>query len=395
MSLFDFIFRRQPSTDKLKYEGIFKMLNGYTPHFTSWSGGLYESELIRSAINANATHISKLKVELIGTAKPALRTKLQHAPNQFQTWSQFLRRLSTILDVHNTAFITPILDDYGQISGIYTPLPHKCEIVQYNGRPFIRYEFSNGEHAAIELDNCGIMTQHQYRNDLLGESNHALFPTMELINIQNQGIEEGVKSAATYRFWAKLNNFTKTTDIAKERKRFTEQNFSKEAEAGGVLLFPNSYDDIHQVDVKPWIIDSEQMKIIKENVFEYFGVNEDILMNRFKSEVWSAYYEGRIEPFAIQFSEVLTKMLFTFTEQSFGNEVMATANRLQYMSNQDKLNVSSQMLDRGIMSINDVREIWNLPPVEGGDARIIRGEYYAADEKINEEDSTDEGNQSV
>lgn len=391
MGLFDFLFKRQPSTDKLKYEGIFKMLNGYTPHFTSWSGGLYESELIRSAINANATHISKLKVELIGTAKPALRTKLQHAPNQFQTWSQFLRRLSTILDVHNTAFITPILDDYGQISGIYTPLPHKCEIVQYNGRPFIRYEFSNGEHAAIELENCGIMTQHQYRNDLLGESNHALFPTMELINIQNQGIEEGVKSAATYRFWAKLNNFTKTTDIAKERKRFTEQNFSKEAEAGGVLLFPNTYDDIHQVDVKPWIIDSEQMKIIKENVFEYFGVNEDILMNRFKSEVWSAYYEGRIEPFAIQFSEVLTKMLFTFTEQSFGNEVMATANRLQYMSNQDKLNVSSQMLDRGIMSINDVREIWNLPPVEGGDARIIRGEYYAADEKINEEDSTDEG----
>lgn len=395
MGLFDFIFRRQPSTDKLKYEGIFKMLNGYTPHFTSWSGGLYESELIRSAINANATHISKLKVELIGTAKPALRTKLQHAPNQFQTWSQFLRRLSTILDVHNTAFITPILDDYGQISGIYTPLPHKCEIVQYNGKPYIRYEFSNGEHAAIELENCGIMTQHQYRNDLLGETNHALFPTMELINIQNQGIEEGVKSAATYRFWAKLNNFTKTTDIAKERKRFTEQNFSKEAKAGGVLLFPNTYDDIHQVDVKPWIIDSEQMKIIKENVFEYFGVNEDILMNRFKSEVWSAYYEGRIEPFAIQFSEVLTKMLFTFTEQSFGNEVMATANRLQYMSNQDKLNVSSQMLDRGIMSINDVREIWNLPPVEGGDARIIRGEYYAADEKINEEDSTDEGNQSV
>ena len=395
MGLFDFIFRRQPSTDKLKYEGIFKMLNGYTPHFTSWSGGLYESELIRSAINANATHISKLKVELIGTAKPALRTKLQHAPNQFQTWSQFLRRLSTILDVHNTAFITPILDDYGQISGIYTPLPHKCEIVQYNGRPFIRYEFSNGEHAAIELDNCGIMTQHQYRNDLLGETNHALFPTMELINIQNQGIEEGVKSAATYRFWAKLNNFTKTTDITKERKRFTEQNFSKEAEAGGVLLFPNTYDDIHQVDVKPWVIDSEQMKIIKENVFEYFGVNEKILQNDFTSEVWSAYYEGRIEPFAIQFSDVLTKMLFTFTEQSFGNEVMATANRLQYMSNQDKLNVSSQMLDRGIMSINDVREIWNLPPVEGGDARIIRGEYYAADEKINEEDSTDEGNQSV
>ena len=63
---------------------------------------------------------------------------------------------------------------------------------------------------------------------------------------------------------------------------------------------------------------------------------------------------------------------------------MLTANRLQYMSNSDKLNVSSQLLDRGVMSINDIREIWNLPPVEGGDARIIRGEYWNADEKIQE-----------
>ena len=77
-------------------------------------------------------------------------------------------------------------------------------------------------------------------------------------------------------------------------------------------------------------------------------------------------------------------MLFTFREQTAGNEVIATANRLQYLSNADKLAVSSQMLDRGIMSINDVREIWNLPPVDGGDARIIRGEYYNADEKVNE-----------
>ena len=113
-------------------------------------------------------------------------------------------------------------------------------------------------------------------------------------------------------------------------------------------------------------------------------VNEDILTNKAYGDAWTAFYEGAIEPFALQFSEVMTKMLYTLREQSQGNLVMATANRLQYLSNSEKLNVSSQMLDRGIMSINDVREIWNLPPVEGGDARIIRGEYYNADEKIDE-----------
>jgi hypothetical protein len=299
------------------------------------------------------------------------------------TWGQFLYRLSTILDIHNTAFITPVYDEFGEVSGIYCPLPHLCMIVQYNNVPYLRYEFSPGQNAAIELESCGILTKHQYKNDFFGESNHALLPTMDLIHIQNQGIEEGVKSAATYRFIATLTNFVKPDDLAKERQRFTEKNLSKDADGnGGILLFPNTYKDVKQVDSKPFVVSAEQMTIIKDNVYEYFGVNEDILQNKAYGDAWAAFYEGAIEPFAIQFSDVLTKMLFTFREQSQGNMVMATANRLQYMSNADKLNVSSQLLDRGIMSINDVREIWNLTPVEGGDARIIRGEYYNADDRL-------------
>jgi hypothetical protein len=303
-------------------------------------------------------------------------------------------RLSTILDVHNTAFICPVYDQYGEPSGIYTPLPKRCELVQYSGVPYLRYEFSNGNKAAIELAYCGIMNKHQYKNDLLGESNMALLPTMDLIHIQNQGIQEGVKSAATYRFMAQLSNFAKAEDLAKERKRFTAENFAKDSEGGGLLLFPNTYANIKQVDVKPWVVDAEQMEVIRKNVFEYFGVNEDVLQNKAYGDAWAAFYEGAIEPFAIQFSEVVTKMLFTFREQSQGNAVMATANRLQYLSNSEKLNVSSQMLDRGIMSINDVRDIWNLPPVEGGDTRIIRGEYWNADEKVNE-GQDNERNQDV
>ena len=388
MGLFDILFKSRPK-ERGQYEGTFKMLNGYTPRFTTWGGEIYESELIRSAINARATHISKLKIEVEGAARPALQNKLAHGPNQFQIWSQFMYRLSTILDVHNTAFITPVYDIYGEPSGIYCPLPNKCEVVAYNNIPYLRYEFSSGDKAAIELDYCGIMTKHQYKSDLLGETNGALFPTMELIHIQNQGIEEGVKSAATYRFMAQLSNFAKAEDLAKERKRFTAENLSKDG--GGLLLFPNTYTNIQQINAKPFVVDAEQMKLIRESVYEYFGVNEDVLTNKAYGDAWTAFYEGAIEPFAIQFSEVMTKMLFTFREQSQGNRVMATANRLQYLSNSEKLNVSSQMLDRGIMSINDVREIWNLPPVDGGDARIIRGEYYNADEKVTEE-SSDEGN---
>ena len=385
MGLFDLIFGNRPK-EKGKYEGSFKMLNGYTPHFTTFNGSIYESQLIRSAINARATHIAKLKVEIGGAARPALRSKLQHAPNQFQTWYQFMYRLSTILDIHNTAFICPVYDDYGQVSGIICPLPQRCEVISYNGAPYLRYEFSNGQRAAIELDACGVMTKFQYRDDLFGESNVALFPTIDLIDIQNQGIREGVKSAATYRFYAQVNNFTKADDLAKERKRFTEENFSKDAEGGGLLLFPNTYTNINQVKADPWVVDADEENIIKSNVFDYFNVNEAMLQSKAYGDDWTAVYEGICEPFAIQFSEVVTKMLFTLREQTQGNIVVASANRLQYMSNKEKLSMSIGLADRGILNRDEVREIWNLPPLPNGEGQeyIIRGEYWNANEKINE-----------
>ena len=390
MGLFDKIFGKRPKP-RGEFEGIFRMLDGYTPHFTTWGGGMYESELVRAAINARATHISKLNVETRGAARPALQRKLAHGPNEFQTWSQFLYRLSTILDIHNTAFIVPVYDQYGEPSGVYTPLPSRCEMVQYEGVPYLRFHFSWGEVAAVELSYCGIMTKHQYKDDFFGENNHALFPTMDLIHIQNQGIQEGVKSAATYRFMAQLSNFSKAEDLAKERQRFTAENFSRDAKGGGLLLFPNTYQNIKQVDVKPWVVDADQMKIIKENVYQYFGVNNDVLENKAFGDAWAAFYEGAVEPFAVQFSEVMTKMLFTLREQSQGSYVMATANRLQYMSNADKLNVAAQMADRGIMTRNEIREIFNLTPLpdEIGNQLPVRGEYY------NVGDNTDEGNQDV
>ena len=391
MSLFDVIFKNRPKEPEKQYQGAFKMLNGYTPHFTTYNGSIYEQQLIRAAINVRAIHTAKLKVELGGSARQALQNKLKHAPNQYQTWYQFLYRLSTILDVHNTAFICPVYDIYGEPSGIITPLPQRCEIVQYNDVPYLRYEFQDGKKAAIELDYCGIMTKHQYKSDFFGETNTALYPTIDLIHIQNQGIQEGVKSAATYRFWAQVNNFTKADELKKERLRFTEENFSKESEGGGLLLFPNTYANINQIKADPWVVDSEEEKIIKANVFDYFNVNEDLLQSAVYGDKWVAAYEGICEPFAIQFSEVTTKMLFTLREQSQGNYVMASANRLQYMSNKEKLEVSAQLADRGILNRDEVREIWNLPPLPNGEGQeyIIRGEYYNATDKINDEGGTD------
>ena len=397
MGLFDWIFRPDKAKESQKALNdaytMFKTLTAYQPVFTNWGGAIYESEIVRAAIDARARHISKLKVELIGTANPSLQSKLRQGPNQWQTWSQFFYRASTILDINNNCFIVPVFDDRMVITGMYPVLPTNCTLMEYKNELWLRYQFSSGEIGAVEFRKCAVLTKYQYRSDFFGDSNTALSETMKLIHIQNQGIEEAVKNTSTFRFMAQMDNFVKPDDLAKERTRFTRENLSTESSAGGFLLFPNTYKDIKQIDVKPYTVDADQMKQIRENVFNYFGVNEDILQNKAYGDAWSAFYEGAIEPFAIQFSETMSKALFTERERAQGTQLMATANRLQYMSNRDKLEVTAQLLDRGLFSINEAREIWNLTPVENGDQRVIRGEYYSADDKLTPTEDINDGDQ--
>lgn len=386
MGLFDYIFKRPDKTRALKHDGWFETLTAYRPHFSTWNGKLYEVDLVRSAIDARARHISKLKVEILGAAQPTLQTKLKLKPNSWQTWSQFLYRASTILDMHNTVCIVPVHDELMNTVGYYSVLPTRCDVVEINGDPFLRYKFDTGKVAAELLKECAVITKFQYRSDFFGEKNNALDQTMQLVLLNGESIKEAVKNGATYRFMARTDNFAFVEDLKEERKRFNEINLKTEEENSGLLLFPNTYNDIRQLDQKAYTVPKEELEEIRRSVYNYFAVNEDILQSKAYGDAWAAFYESVVEPFAIQFSETMTQAMFTDRERANGALLMATSNRLQYMTTQEKLNVSAQMADRGILNRDEVREIWNLPPLPDGQgqAYIIRGEYYNADEKLTE-----------
>ena len=125
------------------------------------------------------------------------------------------------------------------------------------------------------------------------------------------------------------------------------------------------------------------MQNIQENVCTHFGTNMDILQNKFDENTWNAYYEGKIEPFAIQLSLVMTNMSFTERERACGNAIFFSANRLQYASNATKLSVSTQLFDRALLNRNGVMDIWNMAHVEDGEKYYIRKEYTEVSELQN------------
>ena len=373
MGLIEMIFPKKKK--EVTVRETFKILDGYVPVFRDWNGAIYESEFVKTAIDAVARHISKLSVVIEAGTQSELITRLKKSPNQYSTWSQFLYRLATILNVKNTAFIIPLRDKFGTTVGIYPICPFEWELVRAGEELWLRFRFKKGDTFAEKLSDVGILTRYQFESEFFGSDNKALDDTMNLIHIQRQGIEEYTKNASSYRFTAQLKNFSSPEDLKKERERFDVENFQGNS-GGGILLFPNTYADVKQITSQSYAVDTEQLKLIERNVFDYFGVNEDVIQNKAYGDLFTAFYEGAIEPLAIQLSEVLTKMLFTPTQIAFGSGIYFTANRIQYMTNADKLAVTKDLTDRGILSINEAREIWQLTPIDGGDRHILRGEYY-------------------
>lgn len=351
-------------------------LNNYTDaSWKRWSGDAFESDLVRAAVDARARHISKLSPVLTGSAQSSLQKRLMMRPNSWQVWSQFLYRVSVVLDLQCTAFIVPVYSPTYDITGISLVVPSDFELVDVNGVPWLRLRFSNGNVASDELSHIGIMTRFQYLSDYFGTGNSALDATLELIDIQRQGIQEAAKNSATYRFMATLGNFAKPEDLAKERERFTTENLQKNA-GGGLLLFPSTYKDIRELDHKQYSIDADQQKAIESRVFNYFGVNDKILSNSANADDLDAFYEGAVEPFALQLADVITNMLFSQREQSSGNRLQFSADRLAYMSTQNKIQLIQMASDRGELMQNEARRILNLPDLPDGNKTIIRGEYY-------------------
>lgn len=371
----------------------FRLLNSYSPVFTTYNSGLFEMGLTRSCIDKIATQCSKLNPVINGNKNyKRLNTILQTKPNKIMTTQQFLYRLVTILLVENNAYIVPIFDNdiNRNIVGFYPVRAAGSKIVTHKGVDYLVYKIQDNEYV-IEYEYVGSLKRHYYKKEYVGESNEAIHSTMDLIDTQEQGIKEGIKSGAMIRFLARLGVVQNAESIKNEQKRLKEDQLSMDNN-GGILIFDSKFADIQKVDSKPFIVDKEQMDLIKNNVFDYFHISEAILQNTASEDQWNLFYENVVEPIAIQMSQVLTNMIIKFTDIEKGLNVVLESTKLQFISNTTKLNVSQQLFDRGILSTNQVMDIWNLPHVEDGDKRYIRKEYTEVN-NLDKEGSEEDGKQ--
>ena len=372
-SLFDRIFGRTQAPTAVQ---SLRMMNQFNPTFTILNDA-YDSDVVRAAVDAIARNAAKLKAKHIrrmnGSITPTnsnIEYILSVRPNPFMDGYSFMYKVVTQLYLQNNSYIFIDWSETGQVKGFYPVNASQVEFVEAQGEIFVKFAFLGGQQVTLPYQQIIHLRRFFYKNDLYGENSaKALMPTLELINTTNEGLVNAVKSSASLRGLLKFSAMMRPEDMKKQRDAFVT-DYLDISNNGGVAATDSKAEYV-PLTSDPKMIDAKQMEIIEDKVFKYFNVNAAIVKSDYSEQQWNAFYESVIEPIAIQLSLEFTSKVFTEREQGWGNEIIFEANRLQYASNQTKIQIIQTLMDRGMMSINQGLEIFNMPPIEGGEKRLV------------------------
>lgn len=366
-----------------------RFLGGYTPVFTPFGDNTYESDVVRSTVDAIARNAAKIKAKHIRTVDG----KIQHAnsplerflsvrPNPKENAYIFLYKVITQLLLRSNAFI--IIDRAGamdryKIRGFYPVDCVSAEMLETESDHFIRFRTRQGQVYTVPYADVIHLRRFYYSESDFGSSNEIpLLPTLELIQASNQGIINAIKSSAFIRGILKFTQNLNPADRKKQTDDFINDYLNPEN--GGGIAATDVKADFTPLKTEPVMVDAKQMALIEQKIYKYFGVNEKIVTSSYNEDEWNAFYESVIEPFALQLSLEVTTKVFSENEQAHGNEIVYEANRLQYASVKTKLDLM-QMVDRGAMTPNEWREVMNMAPKEGGDELVRRLDTAPVDSK--------------
>ncbi|APM37302.1 phage portal protein [Clostridium kluyveri] len=376
MNILDKLFNRNKSPANKSNIQRIDVMNGSPPIFTPFSGDAYSNDLYRSGVDAIAKNFAKLVPTHVITQSgqrkdgdSTLNYILQTRPNPYMNTYDFLYKMATHYFLYNNSFAYLSLDGKGNLSGIYPLSPLSMEfVIDVTGTLYCKFLFLKGREFIVEYSQVVLLRRFYNSNDLLGDDNKAIMPTLDLAHTQNQGMENSIKTSAQIRGLLKYNQVLSSEKLKEAKEDFIKDYLSIENNGGIAAL--DTKMDYQPIENKPVLINGQQLDAIKNRIYSYLGVSESIINCTYTEDEWSAFYESTIEPLSTQMSLELTGKLFTQREQSFGNSILLESDKLQFTSNTTKITALKELMPLGLLTINQALEILNLPGIEDGDRRL-------------------------
>lgn len=358
-----------------------------------WNDNVYKSDIVMSAIrpyvHAIGKTVAKHIMETTGpdggrevrvNPEPYIRFLLED-PNPMMTGQELQEWQAATLKINNHSFVLIVRDDNGLPVGLY-PINATLAVAEYDkaGRLYIRFYMPKGQQFLFAYDDLiHLRGDPQAGGDFFGGSKvPQLLPLMEQIGTIDRGIVNAIKNGGVIRWLLKFSNNMNPKDLEKRAKEFAGQFLSSDSGFG--VAATDSKADAKQISPNDYVPNAMQTDRIMRRFYAALNTNEKIVTSNFTENEWTAYYESEVEPDVIRMGKQYTRKLFSRKKRSYGNYILFEANNLSTASMQTKLALSA-MVDRGALTPNEWREVFNRAPVPGGDKPLRRRDTAAINEE--------------
>lgn len=372
--LFQNIFGKRPAGGGGSNLPAFRLLSSWDSSFTPFSGNAWDIATVRAAVDAWARNAAKIQPRHIRRTSGRredvgdnINRILQSRPNPYMTAYAFYYRVAAQFVVYNNAFILPVFDG-GRLTALYPINASRVDLVEYMGGMYARLTFATGSVYTVPYEQIVHLRRHYLDNDIFGDDNRPLAPTLETADSFNQSMSKFAKLVAVIRGILKANSVTKGEDLNKRRDDFIRDNLKMESNGAGVIVVDSKYDYTPITD-KTTPLPTGQLEFVRREIYDYFGVNEEIVQNKADAEKMDAFYRGQLSGFYMQLAQGLTNAVFTEREQGFGNEILCELDRIQFETLDKRVSAAQYLTNIGALELDQVLDIFGFPPIGGEEGK--------------------------
>ncbi len=389
-----------PSGRKAVYSSL---LNDERAIFTSFGKDIYMSDFVNNAIDRIASEVSKIEIKSVVEKNDAVKVQndditrlFKYKPNPLQTTSDFISCVEWLRRKNRNAFIYPQYEiikikdgrEFKRYTAFYPLNPTGIEIgVNDNEVCEVQFNFKDGSSFIIPYDELIHLKWRRGKNTIIGggddfgqANDQEILKVLDALDKTIQGLPKSIESSLQVKGVYTAKTLADQNKIKNLRDEF--ENHLLTSKAG--IIATDLGGEFTPVKINPAEIDQQTMKFLKSVIQERYGISEKILSGDFNGEEHEAFYQSVIEDFIIQLEQSMTATLFSQREQDVGHRIKCYYNRVMYMSTSDKIQLANLAKETGIMTLNQINEMFGIAPFENGGQRRLQSLNYVNIEEIDE-----------
>lgn len=359
------------------------------PIFTSFGKNIYLSDFVNNAIDRVASEISKIELKSIVQNSDTLQiqnddiTRLfRFKPNPLQTTGDFFASVEWLRRKYCNAFIYPqyviiTLPDgrqFRRYTAFYPLNPQAVYIGVNDGQAWeIRMDFEDGSSYTLPYEDLIHMRWRRGANTIIGGgddygavNDYDVIRTIDALDKTIQGLPKSIEASLQIKGVYSAKTVADQAKMGKIRDDF--ESHITVSKSG--MIATDLGGEFTPVRISAPEISDTALKFLKSVIQERYGVSAAVLSGDYTGEQHSAFYQTAIEDFIVQFEQAMTACVFTPREQDVGHRIKCYYSKVNYMATADKMNLAGLAKETGIMTLNQINEMFGIEPFEGGDRRL-------------------------